>query len=129
MSLLLDTHAFAWLFLGDSRLPLRLRAFLEAYESDIYVSAISAYEMAQKHRLGNWAEVAPLIDGFDRLVHDAHFAVLNVTPRHAIRAGLMPGEHRDPFDRMLVAQAAVEGLRIVSGDKDLKLLGAEPVWR
>lgn len=84
--------------------------------------------MAQKHRLGKWPEVAPFITGFERLARDARFLLLNITPLHAIRAGLLPGAHRDPFDRMLVAQGEVEGLRIVSGDEGLKLLGVEPVW-
>lgn len=128
MSLLLDTHTFVWLFLGDERLPLRMRAFIERYEAEICVSAVSAYEMAQKYRLGKWPEVAPFMDDFERLALEAHFTVLNITPLHAIRAGLIPGVHRDPFDRLLVAQAMVERLRIVSSDEGLRLLGAEPVW-
>lgn len=128
MSLLLDTHVFAWLFLGDPRLPRRLRDHIEIYEAEIYVSAISAYEMAQKHRLGKWPEVAPLMAGFERLVEEAYFLVLNVTPPHAIHAGLLSGAHRDPFDRMLVAQATIEGLRIVSGDEAMRSLGVEPIW-
>lgn len=128
MSLLLDTHVFAWLFLDDPRLPARLRGFIETYEAGIHVSAISAYEMAQKYQLGKWPEIAPFMDGFERLAHDAHLSVLDITPLHAIRAGLFPGTHRDPFDRMLVAQAMAEGLRIVSSDKGLRLLGVEPLW-
>jgi PIN domain nuclease of toxin-antitoxin system len=128
VSLLLDTHVFAWLFLGDPRLPPRLRTFIEAYDETIYVSAITVYEMAQKLRLGNWAEVGPLVDSFDKLVQDAYFATLNVTSHHAVRAGLISGPHRDPFDRILVAQATIEGLQIVSADRNLKLLGAEPIW-
>lgn len=128
MSLLLDTHAFAWLFLGDPRLPQRMREFVERYEAEVYVSAVSAYEMAQKHRLGKWPDVAPLMDNFERLALEAHLTVLNMTPLHAIRAGLIPGAHRDPFDRILVAQAMVERLRIVSSDEGLRLLGAEPLW-
>lgn len=128
MSLLLDTHTFAWLFLGDPRLPPRVRTFVERYEADIHVSAVSEYEMAQKYRLGRWPGIASLIEGFERLTRAAEFSVLNITPQHAAHAGLMPGEHRDPFDRMLVAQSAIEGLQIVSNDKALRLLGAEPMW-
>ena len=128
MSLLLDTHVFAWLFLGDPRLPPRVRALIETYESDIYVSAISAYEMSQKHRLGKWPEIAPIMDGFERLAHEAVFLVLDLKPVHAIRAGLFDPVHRDPFDRMIAAQAIVEGLRIVSKDEGFRTLGADVVW-
>jgi PIN domain nuclease of toxin-antitoxin system len=128
LSLLLDTHVFAWLFLDDPRLPKRISALLEAYESDIYVSAISGYEMAQKLRLGKWAEARPLVEHFNRLTLEAHFLMLDVTPQHAIRAGLIPGKHRDPFDRMLVAQSMIEGLRLISADHGLNRLGVRPVW-
>lgn len=128
MSLLLDTHVFAWLFLGDPRLPPRVRALVESYEADIFVSAISAYEMAQKHRLGKWPEIVPFMEGFERLAGDAHFLVLNLTPAHAMMAGLFDPVHRDPFDRMIAAQSLVERLRIVSKDKELSELGAEVLW-
>jgi PIN domain nuclease of toxin-antitoxin system len=128
VSLLLDTHAFVWFFLGDDRLPPRLREFILAYEADIFVSAISAYEMAQKYRLGFWPEIGPLLNDFDLLTERARFRRLDVTALHAVRAGLLATVHRDPFDRILVAQAGVERLRVVSKDKQLEALGAERVW-
>jgi PIN domain nuclease of toxin-antitoxin system len=128
LSLLLDTHVFAWFFLGDSRLPPRTRTFLETYEADIFVSAISAYEIAQKFRIGKWDAAKPLVERFDQLASEAHFLVLDVTAEHAIRAGLMPGMHPDPFDRMLAAQSLTEDLRLVSADTGLKRLGVERVW-
>lgn len=128
MTLLLDTHVFVWWLLGDKRIRPRLREMIEQNQGETHVSAISAYEMSQKYRLGKWPEVAPFMEGFERLAAAANLSILYVTPLHAIRAGLIPGAHRDPFDRMMVAQAMVEGLRIVSSDKGLKMLGAEPVW-
>jgi PIN domain nuclease of toxin-antitoxin system len=128
VTLLLDTHVFVWWLRGDTRLRPRVRDIIEQNESETYVSAISAYEMSQKYRLGKWPEVAPFMEGFERWADAANLSILNLTSLHAIRAGLIPGAHRDPFDRMLVAQANIEGLRIVSSDEGLRLLGAEPVW-
>lgn len=128
MTLLLDTHVFVWWLWGDQRIRPRVREIIEQNRGETYVSAISAYEMSQKHRLGKWPEVAPFMEGFERLAAAANLSILNVTPLHAIRAGLIPGAHRDPFDRMMVAQAMVEALRIVSSDRRLRILGVEPVW-
>lgn len=128
MTLLLDTHVFFWWLQGDARLRPRVREIVEANEGETYVSAISAYEMSQKYRLGKWPEVGPYLEGFERWAAATNISILNVTPRHAIRAGLLAGGHRDPFDRMLVAQAMVEGLALVSKDGSLKGMGAEVVW-
>ena len=128
VTLLLDTHVFVWWLRGDQRLRPRIRDIIEQNESATYVSAISGYEMSQKARLGKWPEVAPFMEGFERLADRANIPILAVTALHAVRAGLLPGTHRDPFDRMLAAQATIEGLRIVSGDAGLRSLGVEPVW-
>ena len=128
MTLLLDTHVFVWWLWGDQRIRPRVREMIEQNRGETYVSAISAYEMSQKYRLGKWPEGAPFMEGFERLAAAANLSILNVTPLHAIRAGLILGAHRDPFDRMMVAQAMVEGLRIVSSDRGLRMLGVEPVW-
>jgi PIN domain nuclease of toxin-antitoxin system len=113
---------------GDARLRPRVREILERNEGETYVSAISAYEMSQKYRLGKWPEVEPYLEGLERWAAATNISILNVTPRHAIRAGLLAGAHRDPFDRMLVAQAMVEGLSLVSKDGWLRGMGAEVVW-
>ncbi|NLE68401.1 MAG: type II toxin-antitoxin system VapC family toxin [Lentisphaerae bacterium] len=127
MSLLLDTHAFAWFFLGTG-LPRSVRELIEDYEAEIFVSAISAYEIALKYRLGLWPDAGPLVAEFDILTEQAHFQTLDVCAHHAIRAGLLATVHRDPFDRIIVAQAGAERLRIVSKDRQLGALGAEVVW-
>ena len=126
MSLLLDTHAFAWFFLGG--LPRRVSAFIEEYEADVFVSAISAYEMALKHRLGLWPDAGPLVSDFDTLMDRAHFKPLEITTRHAIRAGKLSTVHRDPFDRIIAAQAVEEALALVSMDEGVKGMGAQVVW-
>jgi len=128
VSLLLDTHVFFWWLKGDARLIPNVRGIIERNEAETYVSAISAYEMSQKYRLEKWPEVGPYLEGFEHWAAQANISILNVKPSHAIRAGLLAGEHRDPFDRMLVAQAMVEGLTLISRDRWLRGLGAQVVW-
>jgi PIN domain nuclease of toxin-antitoxin system len=129
VSLLLDTHTFVWFFLGDDRLPSAVREAIIGYDGDIFVSAISAYEMAQKNRLGLWPEIAPILDDFDTLLESAHFAKLDITARHAIWAGRLKNGHRDPFDRILAAQAIIERLQMVSRDRQFEALGAQRIWK
>ncbi|UIJ73723.1 type II toxin-antitoxin system VapC family toxin [Aurantimonas sp. HBX-1] len=128
MTLLLDTHVFVWWLRGDARLRPRVRTIIEENDGITFVSAVSGYEMSQKYRLGKWPEVAPFMEGFERLAATANIEILTITALHAVRAGLLPGTHRDPFDRMLAAQATIEGLRIVSGDEGLRNLGVKPIW-
>jgi PIN domain nuclease of toxin-antitoxin system len=128
LSLLLDTHTLAWWFHGSPKFPVQVRERIERHDGPVYASAVSAFEMAQKHRVGKWPEVAPLMEGFDRLTILAGMQILPLTPRHAIRAGLFPAPHRDPFDRLIAAQAIVEGLLIVSRDKEFEAFGLKPWW-
>jgi len=128
VSLLLDTHTFAWFFLGDARLPQAVRSLIIAPETDIFVSAISAYELALKFRLGLWPEAGPLAHRFETLIQQAYFKPLDITAAHALRAGLLPNVHRDPFDRIIAAQAVAEQLQVVSKDRELRALGAQTVW-
>ena len=120
-----DKPVFRMMLGNDGRPP---EDFHNDYDADIFISAISAYEVSLKHRLGLWPEIRPLIDDFEALAQRAHFQMLSVTTAHAIRAGLLPIVHRDPFDRIIVAQANIERLRVVSKDRQLAALGAEVVW-
>ncbi len=94
----------------------------------IFVSAVSAYEASQKHYRGRWPEVAVLVGAFEEVVAAEGFELLPLTARHAIRAGAYGREHRDPFDRMLAAQAVVEGIGLVTDDRAMAVLGVERVW-
>jgi PIN domain nuclease of toxin-antitoxin system len=92
----------------------------------IHVSAVSAIEIALKVR----AQRLPgeLIDRFDANVGDQGFHHLDIRHDHAVRAGLMPGEPRDPFDRIIAAQAQIEGMTVVTRDPSLAALGCEVLW-
>lgn len=128
MKLLLDTHALVWWWTDDRRLPAAARSAIASADNGVLVSAASAWEIATKHRLGKWAEVSALLDGFDANLRRSRFASLPITHAHARLAGTLDGGHRDPFDRMLLAQARLEELAIVTGDPVFRRYGATVVW-
>jgi PIN domain nuclease of toxin-antitoxin system len=125
---LLDTHALFWWGYFPELLPSRIKEIVGDPDARVLASAVSAYEMSYKHHRGRWPEVQPLIGAFEEVVAAEGFELLPLSARHAIRAGSYGPEHRDPFDRMLVAQAVVEGLTLVSKDRGLSGMGAEVVW-
>ena len=118
MSLLLDTHAFLWWLMDDPRLGAEARAALRDPSSIVHVSAACLWEIAIKQALGKLE-----VDSPDLVAEVAAngFAELPVTGRHALSAGALPKHHDDPFDRMLVAQAQVEGLVLVTRDPALSV--------
>lgn len=113
MSLLLDTHVLLWLASDDPRLGSATRAAVA--RADVLVSAISLWEIAIKQAAGRLT--APPAAA---LLADAMVTVLALNGEHAIAAGALPGHHRDPFDRALVAQAQLEGLVLVTADHQLQ---------
>jgi len=88
----------------------------------------SAWEIATKHRLGKLGTAGPLLDRLLDYLADQGFVELGVSIRHGHRAGALPGPHRDPFDRMLLAQAQVEGLALVSNEAAFDRYGVERLW-
>ncbi len=128
MRLLLDTDAAAWWWLADSRLPDYAKSVVENSANDVYISAVCAWEIATKHRLGKWPEAAPIVSGFDLLSARSGFTPLPVTVAHARLAGSLQGKHRDPFDRMLVAQAMHDALIVVTRDAAITQYGVLTIW-
>ena len=128
MKLLLDTHALSWWLFGSQRLPHRVSQLIGGDAEKVFVSTVSAFELATKFRLGKWPEAKPLVEGFDALVRANDFEIIPITASHGLRAGLLGGDHRDPFDRLLAAQASLEGLELVSVDRAFKSLGVVPLW-
>lgn len=127
MSLLLDTHAFLWWVSGNHRLPGAVVAAIEA-EPDVVVSAVTGYEITLKHGLGRLPGADLLARDVAGVVALSGFRALALDLHHAEAAGRLPLVHRDPFDRMLAAQALVEGLVLVSADFALEALGVERRW-
>lgn len=125
MSLLLDTHVFLWWIGEPARLSDDARAAIADPQTLVYVSAASAWEISIKRALGR---VDLRDEEFSYGIRESGFAELNVTVEHSLVAGALPPHHRDPFDRMLVAQATVEGLRLVTHDRVITAYDTEPLW-
>ena len=129
MKLLLDTHALLWWLDGDERLSPGARARIEDDAQIVLVSAASAWEIATKVRIGKLPGAADVAECFVDVVRQQDFQLLSITAEHARQAGLMPGSHRDPFDRLMLAQARVEGLAVLSADHQLQgYSGVRVIW-
>jgi len=116
LSYLLDTHALLWALTEPARLGQRAREVIADPESRLVVSAASAWEIATKHRLGKLPQADVLLGAFSKHLDRLGVTRLPVTEDHALLAGRLEWEHRDPFDRMLAAQTMLESLALITGD-------------
>lgn len=128
MRVLLDTHALLWWLSGDKTLSKRARNVIADEDNEIFVSAASAWEVSTKHRLGKLPGAGPLAVDFAREIRQQKFAELPISHDHGQVAGALAGEHRDPFDRMLVAQAREEKMALLSNDAVFDQFGVERIW-
>ena len=128
MKLLLDTHAFLWWVVDDPRLSRRARIAIGDPKSDVFFSVASAWELVIKASLGRLDVPRPLEDLLPEQLTLNGFRVLPVTLSHALAVAELPAHHNDPFDRLLAAQAQVEGLRLVTRDRQLARYGVERIW-
>ncbi|MFY9680232.1 MAG: type II toxin-antitoxin system VapC family toxin [Candidatus Sulfotelmatobacter sp.] len=128
MRCLLDTHTFIWWMTTDPHLSRPARILIEQETTISLVSAASAWEIATKVRLGRLPAAADLIQDFVNDLRRQRMEILPMSAEHAIRAGLLPGPHKDPFDRMLIAQAQAENVPIVSNDRALDGYGVRRLW-
>lgn len=128
MRLLLDTHALLWWYSDDPALPKSCRKLITQPDSSVFVSAASAWEISTKFRLGRLPSGSELVQDFGGYLEQESFVSLPVSSEHGIRAGMLPGPHQDPFDRMLIAQAEIERLFIVSNEKIFDQYGVRRVW-
>ena len=127
MKLLLDTHAFLWFVAGDERLSRRARRAMEAGDAELLLSAASVWEMAIKARLGR-LELPCSVEEYVAEKVAGGFSVLSVDWPHAAAVERLPLHHRDPFDRLLAAQALTERLPFVSSDPVFRSYGVKVVW-
>lgn len=127
MKILVDTHALIWWFNGADQLSSRAMTILQDSENRILVSAASAWEIAIKTDLGK-LDAAPLLSDLSRQIAEEGFSEEPISIDHAVRAGLLPMHHRDPFDRLLVAQAQALNIPILSADQILDKYDIKRIW-
>ena len=128
MRLLLDTHALLWSVLDDPHLSRAARAAIAYPESEIVISAVSIFEITLKHHLGKLRNAAPFAQNPQRMMADLEWSALPVSLDHASLAGSLDIPHKDPFDRLLIAQARIERVPIVSNEKLFDAFGVERIW-
>ena len=128
MKYLLDTHALLWWWTDDPLLSATARACIQDEANTILISAASAWEIATKHRLGKLPLAAEAISRFNELLELDAFQHLPVSYLHALRAGGLAVDHRDPFDRMLAAQSELEGVPLITCDAGFKAFRVQTVW-
>ncbi len=128
LRLLLDTHALIWWLAGDDALGRNARAAIADEANAVFVSAASAMEVATKFRIGKLPAAALLAQDFESIVAEQGFAELPITVHHARLAGEMAIAHKDPFDRLLIAQALAEDLVLVSNEVVFDAAAVKRLW-
>jgi len=129
MNCLLDTHAFVWWVAGEEReIGATARNLIRDQDNRIFVGAISLYEIVLKFRLGKWPAVERIARDPVAVAVRSDIEILAVDGRHATVAAELALDHRDPFDRIIAAQAIVHGLTVLSLDPRLESFGVDVVW-
>lgn len=128
MKILLDTHALLWAVLSPKSLSRRASSIIANDSNEILVSAASAWEIATKVHLGKLPGAEALERDFLEVMDAAGYSLLSINAATALRAGRLPGDHRDPFDRVLAAQALAEDIPILSTDTQLDSFGVRRLW-
>jgi len=126
--LLLDTHTFLWWLDGDAALSAAAQIAIADEENEVFLSSASAWEIATKFRLGKLPNATAIAIDVAGAAAAQGFSELPISLRHGERAGALPGPHRDPFDRMLVAQAILEDLSLVSNEQAFDAYGVRRLW-
>lgn len=128
MSYLLDTHAFLWWVSDDARLTQTARNIIGSRENECFFSVVSAWEIAVKSQIGRLELKISLSSFLTNTIQSNAFRVLPVGLTHALKLHTLQIHHRDPFDRMLVAQALEENLTLLSNDRKIKSYPVDVLW-
>ena len=128
MKLLLDTHAFLWWLTEAAPLSMPARAAIGDPGNEVFVSASTAWEITTKVRIGKLPEAASVAADLEAEVIALGFKPLAVTFAHGQAAGNLPGAHRDTFDRMLIAQALLDDMTLVSNELVFDAFGVRRLW-
>ena len=128
MNLLLDTHALLWWLAGDAALSTAARAAIEDTGNNVFISAASAWEIATKVRIGKLPGAASVAVDLSNVLRAQGFVALPISLAHGQTAGALSGPHKDPFDRMLIAQAMLEDMALVSNEQQFDAYGVRRLW-
>jgi PIN domain nuclease of toxin-antitoxin system len=128
MKLLLDSHAFLWLMATPERVSAAVLKACSDTANSLHLSVASIWELQVKEGRGRLSLDLPLQSIVESQVRDNAMSVLNIERAHIWMSGKLPHLHGDPFDRMLVAQARIEGMKLVTADKDMKRYEVETLW-
>ncbi|TWU01638.1 PIN domain protein [Neorhodopirellula pilleata] len=128
MRVLLDTHTLYWFIEGDAKLSTPAAAVIGEPTNTILFSPASYWEMAIKISLGKWQLNQPYSDFIDIALVNYGFEILNISPGHTAELLNLPFYHRDPFDRLLIAQAIAEGVEVVSADTQFDAYPVNRTW-
>lgn len=113
---LIDTHILLWWIFNDPKLDQTSRNIIQNPQNQILVSSATAWEIATKNRIGKLPEATELLKNYPEILKQARFLELSISTAHALRAGLLPIDHRDPFDRMIMAQSELEQIPVITHD-------------
>jgi len=127
MRLLIDTHVALWWWRTSALLSVAARQAI-AGAAQVHVSAVTGYEIANKYRIGKLDMIGDPASEVPKLMAEHDFLTLPVTDEHALAAGLLPSEHRDPFDRIIAAQALAENMILVTRDPVFAGFGCRVLW-
>ena len=125
---LLDTHAFLWWMFEAELLSSHSMDVMSDKSIDVFVSAVTAMEVATKYRKGHLPNGIHLVGKFDKVIADEGFSPLAISVAHGERAGLLDSRHKDPWDRLLAAQAEIERLTLVTSDPEMNSFGVKTYW-
>ena len=124
----MDSHVLFWSLLQRSRLSQTASDAIADQNNDVFVSVATPWELAIKVGTGKWPEARKIVERFEDELELSKFRLLSIAVPHVRAAGLLKSDHRDPFDRLLAAQALAEGLTLVTADARLRTLGATCLW-
>lgn len=128
MNFILDTHTLVWWINRSPELSETAAEAISSFDNTIFISAISAFEITNKFRLGKWSSVRNLAAFFETIVFEEGFKMLSITAENAQLAGTIANVHRDPFDRIIAAQAISIDATVITKDDQIAKLGAPTLW-
>ena len=128
MNLLIDTHTFLWFIAGSEKLSNQAKNLIEDETNQVYLSVASLWELANKVSLGKLSFSEPFEDFIPEQLNNNSIELLGIDTRHASKVASLPFHHRDPFDRLLVAQALSNEIPMISADEMLDLYGINRIW-